>query len=189
MEPSPLTPLAVVGVVADTHVPDRIRALPGSLLRTLEQANVRLILHAGDISSPAVLDELSKIAPVTAVRGNRDFMMQGLPLETTVQVEGVTIGLAHGHGGFLKYWLDKGAYLREGYAFERYRAYLAKAFTRADVMVFGHTHRVENRCIEGRLYFNPGSVYICRENGYATRLGLLKIYTGGLVEAESIACE
>src|SRR5438132_13717348 len=54
-----------IGVIADTHGllrPEAVAALRGS----------DLIIHAGDIGDPAILDGLSQIAPVTAVRGNND---------------------------------------------------------------------------------------------------------------------
>src|SRR4051812_26678959 len=54
-----------VGVISDTHGllrDDAIAALQGS----------ELIIHAGDIGTPEVLQRLSQIAPVRAVRGNND---------------------------------------------------------------------------------------------------------------------
>lgn len=59
-----------IGVVADTHIPGRARALPEALLRGL--AGVDLILHAGDICVAPVLDWLAELAPVIAVAGNND---------------------------------------------------------------------------------------------------------------------
>jgi len=55
----------VIGVISDTHGllrPEAVEALRG----------VELILHAGDVGSPEVLDALKGIAPVVAVRGNND---------------------------------------------------------------------------------------------------------------------
>ena len=61
-----MSPLAIV--LADTHIPRRARALPEELVPYLREAD--LILHAGDLIQPSVLDELSTHAPVYAVRGN-----------------------------------------------------------------------------------------------------------------------
>jgi len=59
--------LALLAVVlADTHIPRRAKGLPEGLLSHLEGAD--LILHAGDLLDPALLDELTLYAPVRAVR-------------------------------------------------------------------------------------------------------------------------
>jgi hypothetical protein len=55
----------VIGLIADTHGllrPETVAALAGS----------DLILHAGDIGAPAVLEALAAVAPVVAARGNND---------------------------------------------------------------------------------------------------------------------
>ena len=57
-----------IGVLSDTHVPQRGARLPDAMLRHFE--NIELILHAGDLSTLAVLDQLSAYAPVEAVQGN-----------------------------------------------------------------------------------------------------------------------
>ena len=59
-----------IGVVADTHIPDRTRELPAEIFDHLH--GVDMILHAGDVSRQIVLDRLATIAPVIAVQGNRD---------------------------------------------------------------------------------------------------------------------
>lgn len=68
-------------VVADTH--SRPDPRSPSLISAQRPHH---ILHAGDIGSPAVLDALGKIAPVTAVRGNIDAKMPGLPDVVTIDV-------------------------------------------------------------------------------------------------------
>ncbi len=66
-------PILKVGVVADTHIPDRAAALHPGLLPALRAAGVGAILHAGDVSTHAVLEQLGEIAPVRVARGNRDW--------------------------------------------------------------------------------------------------------------------
>src|SRR3712207_9194338 len=61
-----MSPLAVV--IADTHIPRRVRALPEALSPYLNDAD--LILHAGDLMDPALLGELAAYAPVEAAPGN-----------------------------------------------------------------------------------------------------------------------
>ena len=69
-------------MVADTHVPDRLARLPSGLAAAL--AGVDAILHAGDVTTGPVLDQLNTIAPVHAVRGNRDFFLR-LPLDRVLE--------------------------------------------------------------------------------------------------------
>lgn len=77
-----------VGVLADTH---------GFFDPALRQrlAGVECILHAGDIDSQSVLDELAEIAPVHAVRGNVDPADLDIPLSLTLRLEGAQIQMQH----------------------------------------------------------------------------------------------
>ena len=59
-----------VAVLADTHAPRRWKSCPPQVAAHLRGAD--LILHAGDVCTAAVLDELAAYAPVRAVRGNND---------------------------------------------------------------------------------------------------------------------
>ena len=70
--------MVTLGVVTDSHVPDRMRALPDALWPAL--AGVDAILHAGDVCVPRVLAALEQVAPVYAVAGNRDIFLR-LPLD------------------------------------------------------------------------------------------------------------
>lgn len=72
IEPVASAPLTV-GVVADTHIPDKARWLHPALIPALQRAGVQTILHCGDISAPRVVAMLEQVAPVVAVRGNRDW--------------------------------------------------------------------------------------------------------------------
>jgi hypothetical protein len=119
-----------VGVIADTHGllrPEAIAAL----------ASVDLIVHAGDIGSATVLEELAAIAPVLAVRGNndRDRWAVALPETVTTEVAGVRLHVIHDLTP-----------LRGD-----------PATLGVDVVISGHSHqpRVERR--PGLLLLNPGS--------------------------------
>lgn len=68
-------------VVADTHSRPDPRAAG-----LIAGEKPDRILHAGDIGSPEVLDALAKLAPVTAVRGNIDAQMPGVPDVVTLDV-------------------------------------------------------------------------------------------------------
>jgi putative phosphoesterase len=180
-------PLILVGVIADTHIPDRAPRLPVQILEFFQNAGVQQILHAGDISIPSVLEELNQIAPVTAVRGNRDWLFRKtLPWKTTLDLAGIQLGMAHGHGGLRSYVLDKFQYISSGYQFKRYYHLLARTFPEARIIVYGHTHRPENRWENGQLIFNPGSACCPSDPGQAPSLGLLHIYPQQQVRAEII---
>ncbi|MBE3577897.1 MAG: metallophosphoesterase family protein [Limnochordales bacterium] len=75
-----------IGVISDTHVPVRARALPGEVFRIF--AGVDLILHAGDLVALDVLEELQATAPVLAVRGNVDHpeVQERLPAALRIEV-------------------------------------------------------------------------------------------------------
>jgi putative phosphoesterase len=78
--------LITLGVIADTHIPDRARSLDPQLLSIFDAAQVKAILHAGDVCVPRILDELGEIAPVHAVRGNRDlWALRQLPLSLEIR--------------------------------------------------------------------------------------------------------
>lgn len=134
--------LLLVGVVSDTHIPSRGRRLPPALLAGLRGAD--LILHAGDLTILAVLDELRRIAPVEAVYGNVDApeVVATLPRTRVVTAGGKRIGLVHGDG--------PGA---STLARAR-RAFLGLPL---DAIVFGHSHAPYCEWEGNTLLFNPGS--------------------------------
>ena len=180
-------PFFTAGILSDTHVPDRFNQVSPEILTFFRQTRVNAILHAGDISSPLVIEILKQIAPVHAVRGNRDWAFgKELQLNKELNLGGVRVGLTHGHGGLWGYLTGKVKYLRYGYHYEFYSSFLPGVFPQAQVIVFGHTHRPENRMEGSQLIFNPGAAYPCVENGYRVLVGLLRIYTGGRYEAEII---
>jgi putative phosphoesterase len=158
---SPTTPpVARIGVVADTHVGEYLDELPSELFDVL--AGCELILHAGDISRPWVLDRLAAIAPVVAVRGDHD-RLDGLalPRSTVVTVAGKRIGLVHGRRSFL---LDMAVIVAHVLARRklRWRAGLHRALVRSigpvDCVVYGHWHEPDNAAVGGTLVFSPGAV-------------------------------
>ncbi|NPA07187.1 MAG: metallophosphoesterase family protein [Chloroflexi bacterium] len=151
---------AVIGLIADTHIPDAARALPVAVERVFRSAGVCCILHAGDIIVPSVLQRLGALAPVYAVRGNRDmFAGRDLPRQQELTLHGVRIGLTHGHGPWRRYLKDKLGYLvlRRAPAYTTYIQRALATFPQADVVVFGHTHYPCVGRFEGRWVINPGS--------------------------------
>ena len=122
--------IVILGVISDTHGllrPEAVEALHGS----------DLILHAGDVGAPEILEALVEIAPVTAIRGNVDTELwaRALPKTEVVEAGGVFIYMLHDLSQ-----LD----LKLGTAGFR-------------VVVYGHSHRPTIEEKNGVLYFNPGS--------------------------------
>jgi putative phosphoesterase len=86
----PSLPSVFVGVISDTHGllrPEAVKALEGS----------DYIIHAGDVGDPAILDKLSAIAPVTAVRGNvdRGAWARRIPNTNVLETESVSMYVLH----------------------------------------------------------------------------------------------
>lgn len=132
-----MSPLVAV-VLADTHIPRRAHALPEELFSYLRQAD--LILHAGDLIQPSVLDELSAYGPVRAVAGNVDLPEVDLPETLEFDFGGAKIAMIHDSGR------------KEGR-----RKRLEKRFPEARVIVFGHSHVPFLEDENGLLLLNPGS--------------------------------
>ena len=181
---SPPSSTYIVGVVSDSHIPDRVGQLHPSLLNELKRENVQLILHAGDISIGSVLKKLETIAPVRAVTGNRDLLLsKALPMTSQFEIFGSLVTLTHGHLGAQIYWMDKFTYISCGYQFERYQKRLECFFSDSRVIVFGHTHHIENRWIGERLYFNPGSISRGDSQILEPYFGVLKFHEDGKIDA------
>lgn len=148
-----------IGVVADTHCPEYLEALPPGLARALE--GVEIILHGGDVGGVETLATLQRIAPVQAVRGDHDRGLD-LPARRAVEVGGVTIGLLHGNRGHL---IEEPLTLLNTFAFGHLSlrsglfGWLPRQFPGADVIVYGHTHAPDIRMAGSTLLFNPGAVY------------------------------
>ena len=152
-------------VLADTHVvPAGRRQLPHPVYDLLDEAD--LVLHAGDLTSPAVLHELRAFAPVEAVLGNNDRELVGiLPETATVVVDGYRIGMVHDSG------LEPGRAHR-----------MRRRFPDASMVVFGHSHLpCDEEGEGGQRLFNPGSPTWKRRAPTHT-VGLLEIRAGTLFD-------
>ena len=119
-----------IAIISDTHGllrPEALTAIQGC----------DLILHAGDIGSPEILDHLSQIAPVHAVRGNNDLDLPwaaNIPDHLSLDLNGWQTLLIHDIA-------DVPAHLA--------------ANTR--LIITGHSHKPLIEWRDNRLYLNPGS--------------------------------
>jgi len=176
--------MPTIGIIADTHIPQRLRRLPDGLGAAFQ--GVDLILHAGDLNKVWVLDDLNRIAPTLAVRGNADLFGSRLPARRVIDIGGKRIGLTHGHGSWPRYLWRK---LIDAFEYNSAVYTLAARAVfkndRVDAVVFGHTHRPCHTTIGGVLMFNPGPI---APDYYVTRgpqVGLLHIESDRL-DAEVI---
>ena len=146
-----------IGIIPDTHCPQRLVAYPVSLGRVFR--GVDLILHAGDVGRMWVLDALSEMAPVVAVHGNDDTVeaTRELPFSTTLALAGRRILLWHGHERDSEVERDN----RQDDAWEpklARRAAIARA-AGAEILVTGHTHiPMVWRSEDGVTSINPGAI-------------------------------
>ena len=120
----------IVGVISDTH-----GVLPSSAIEAFESTDI--IIHAGDIGKPDILDTLRSIAPVVAVRGNMDYGKWAYKLPETEVVE---IGEA------LLY------VLHDLHAFD-----IEPSVAGFSAVISGHTHRPYIEDVGGVLFIKPGS--------------------------------
>ncbi len=136
----------LIGLISDTHIPDRAKELPQKVFDAFD--GVDLILHAGDLTSMKVIDELEKIAPTIAIQGNMDRVNGiNLPVAKTIEAEGLKIGIVHGE-----------VYPR---ADTQQLVYLAKELG-VEILVTGHSHQPKIEQTDGVLLINPGSPIVPR---------------------------
>lgn len=119
-----------LGVIADTHGllrPAAVAALQGAVL----------IIHAGDVGKPEILDELRKIAPLHAIRGNVDkgAWANALPATEVVTYEEQLLYVLH----------------------DRNELDLTPTAAGFHAIISGHSHQPKIEEHNGVLYFNPGS--------------------------------
>ena len=136
----------LIGVISDTHIPDRESEIPEAVFDAFR--DVELILHAGDLTSPDILSELETLAPVECVQGNMD-RHYGIetPRSRLFKIESFRVGLIHGE-----------VYPRGDTQQLRYLGLELGA----DVLISGHTHQPFIRELEDMILLNPGSPTVPR---------------------------
>lgn len=116
-----------IGVLSDTH--GKLRDEVVEILRGCD-----VILHAGDINTPKVMESLKEIAPLYIVRGNADKeWAEGLPESLSEEICGLNVFMVHN------------------------KKHMSKEMGSYDLAVFGHSHKYEERREGTCLYLNPGS--------------------------------
>ena len=141
-----------VGVISDTHSLIRPKALA-----VLSGAD--LIIHAGDIGSPEVIDALQGIAPLVIIKGNVDKgpWADSIPETSAVEILG-----------------------KHAYVLHSLKDLDLEPAGQFDVVIFGHSHKPHNELKAGVLYFNPGSA--------GPRRFKLPVAVGKLTMDEGVLC-
>lgn len=119
--------MTTVAILSDTH----------GLLRdeVKEQvATADVIIHAGDINTMKIVEQMRSYAPLYVVRGNNDKeWAEDLPHCLWFEIEGVRIHLVHNKKDIPKNIKD------------------------IDLIIYGHSHKYDDKIVEGIRMFNPGS--------------------------------
>ena len=168
-----------IGLISDTHIPEAGEDLWPQVYEALR--GVDLILHAGDLHVPQVLDWLERLAPVAAVWGNGDYLGWERTQPPTdprlrearvLAVDGLRIGLVHDFP------------LAESPPFHTVEGLMRHLFGGpVNIVVRGNTHRAEVTTYKGVLLVNPGSPTF--PNHMKLRLGTVGFLEieGGRVQA------
>jgi len=146
-----------IGVLSDTHLYQVTQKFIDIYNTYLSDAD--MIIHAGDIVSPNIVDFLEKNV-FHGVQGNMDSqeIKALLPDKKIVEAKHHRLGIIHGWGA--------AAGLEER---------ILPLFPDVDVIIYGHSHITANHVKEGVLFFNPGTA-----TGYSAT-GLNSI---GILEVE-----
>ena len=140
----------LIGLLSDTHIPQRTENLPDVVLDDFKKRNVDYVFHMGDFTSYGVYKKLIELFgkdKVVAVRGNMDFnsnLIKTLPQTLELKIYNFKVLVLHGMGGpniIIKRLIKKLDLLNSDY----------------DAVIFGHTHRPVNERSNGILFFNPGT--------------------------------
>jgi len=132
-------------VISDSHIPTTAKKIPSVIEK--EAKNSDLCLHSGDWTTYSTFISLNSLVKTYGVYGNMDddSIKEKLPLKKIVSVEEITLGLTHGRGNPAKLL----EYINKEFAGD---------FEKINIFVFGHSHMPFNKEINGKIYFNPGSI-------------------------------
>lgn len=156
----------LIGLISDTHIDSPNERLPSQIQGVFKGTD--LILHAGDIWIPKVLDELETIAPVLAARGDDDRDVdigndRRIKGQQTITADKFTIFLMH-----IKPHLKKLPTL------------VQDSTNCPDIIVYGHNHRSDIEQHNGTLLVNPGSPTVPRYIPGLGTVALLSIEHGNV---------
>lgn len=147
-----------IAVLSDTH-----GLLRPEVLEVLRGCDA--ILHGGDINRQRILDELNEIAPVFVVRGNNDKeWAEALPETLAFTLYGIRFFMVHN------------------------KKQIPQDVGSADIVIYGHSHKYEEKYADGKLFLNPGSCGPRRFTQPIT-LAVLEVETDKASGSRMEACE
>jgi putative phosphoesterase len=152
----------LIGVLSDTH--GYLNPAVASLFKGVDH-----IIHAGDVVDARTLQQLGRVAPLTAVSGNMDRgdLAKSLPKEATGTVGDVGFVVAHKRKRLLKR-------LAAGKVDPQFRD------ARLQLVVFGHEHVPAAEWIDGVLHLNPGTASALEEEDDGPTVALVRVEPTGL---------
>lgn len=116
-----------IGIISDTH--GLLRPEVAGALRECDE-----ILHGGDINNAKILAELGSIAPTYTVRGNNDKeWAKDLAETVSIELHGVRFFMVHN------------------------KKHIPADLGDTDVVIYGHSHKYEEKYVDEILWLNPGS--------------------------------
>lgn len=153
-----------LGLISDTH--GKLRPEVQEIFRGVHQ-----VIHCGDVGSSGLLDDLARIAPVSAVYGNTDGLAVRLRCQRVVRVVLGGLVVVATHGDQWKELTPKA---------------LSEMFTDADIIAYGHTHEPFVGVVgTGTTVINPGAATHPR-GGYGPSVGLVDLEPGAPPKARII---
>lgn len=177
----------LIGLLSDTHIAWPEQSLPTAQIKKAFRG-VDLILHAGDIWIPWVLDELETIAPVLAAQGDDDLETDigndtRIVKKQVLSLEGLDIWVTHTKP---RYGLINSAYQTSSYSrLFNHDSVPPETVDPPDVVVFGHSHFAEIENFHGTLLINPGSPTLPQYLPKLGSVGLLRL-AAGKVESQIV---
>jgi len=160
-----------IGLLADTHIPEVAEKLPEAITEAFW--GVDLILHAGDIYNLSVLDDLERIAPVLAAKGDDDYgdalTDKRVKEKHDLRLDGRNLWLVHDRqlsfNAIYASWFTDNPSEQEG-------------FGNPDIIVFGHEHHPVVGHVYDTLYISPGSPTFQDYHRGPGTVGILDINSG-----------
>jgi len=171
-----------IGLISDTHIPLDVEELPPQLKKVFE--GVDLIMHCGDIYSPSVLDELEKIAPVLAARGDDDLPSmkdERVKDKYTLTYEGLSLLVTHVFPYRELYtflYCSRPSWPSPTQGLEKIIEEIIRKEDLPDILVFADTHQSFLYQDQRVLLVNPGSATMPDYKPVPGTVGILSISDG-----------
>ncbi len=161
-----------IGLISDTHIPWAERELPPQVFETFK--GVDLILHAGDVYSFSVLDQLQRVAPVLAALGDDDYPTDDVRVKQkhVLEIDGQILWLIHEgpyapiSSTFIPLWWKSRLSPEDKYK------------GKPDIIVSGHQHRTIIERTDGLLHISSGSPTLLHYQKGLGTVGILDIGAG-----------